>query len=165
MLNCRWVLLKKFEEAVAYQAVRVSSLDVDRRYEIRSAEKVITKFGPSVALEMKESPVNIVKVFVPKRYSDCFSEDDIAHINNQRVKLYLVHKGTCSIRLKHCLLKSLCVCVCFVEEDNSVVDKLLHRAIYGRNLNVQVHQHFGFRLHFCWNTLHEHKRRCIERQY
>ena len=30
-----------FEEAVAYQAVCISSLDIDRRYEIRSAEKVM----------------------------------------------------------------------------------------------------------------------------
>jgi hypothetical protein len=59
-------LTKRFEDAVAYQAVRISSLDVDRRYEIRSAEKVTTKFGPSVALEIKESPFNIVKVFLPK---------------------------------------------------------------------------------------------------
>ena len=86
----------KFEEAVAYQAVRISSLDVDRRYEIRSAEKVTTKFGPSLALQIKESPFNIVKGFLPKRYSNCFSEDDIADINNQRVKLYLVYNGTCS---------------------------------------------------------------------
>ena len=89
-------LTEKFEDAVAYQAVRISSLDVDRRYEIRSAEKVTTKFGPSVALQIKESPFNIVKGFLPKRYSNCFSEDDIADINNQRVKLYLVYKGTCS---------------------------------------------------------------------
>jgi hypothetical protein len=89
-------LTKKFEEAVAYQSVRISSLDIDRRYEIRSAEKVTTKFGPSVALDIKESPFNIVRVFLPKRYTNCFSEDDILDINNQRVKLNLVYKGTCS---------------------------------------------------------------------
>ena len=88
-------LTKKFEDAVAYQAVCISSLDVDRRYEIRSAE-VTRKFGPSVALEIKESPFNIVKAFLPKRYTNCFSEDDISEINNQRVKLHLVYKGTCS---------------------------------------------------------------------
>lgn len=87
---------KKFEDAVAYQAVRISSLDADRRYEIRHAEKVTTKFGPSVALEIKESPFNILKVFLPKRYTNCFSDEDISEINSQRVKLYLVYKGTCS---------------------------------------------------------------------
>jgi hypothetical protein len=47
-------------------------------------------------------------------------------------------------------------------KNNSIVDKLLHRALYGRNLNVQVHQHFGYKLHFCWNTNHGP---CIERGY
>jgi hypothetical protein len=87
-------LTKKFEEAVAYQAVRISSLGIDRRYEIRPAEEVTTKFGPSVALEIKESPFNIVRVFLPKRYTNCFSENDISDINNQRVKLNLIYKGT-----------------------------------------------------------------------
>ena len=52
-----------------------------------------------------------------------------------------------------------------MEKDNSIVDKLLHRAIYGRNLNVYVHKHFGYKLHFCWNTRHDKKRPCIERGY
>ena len=72
----------------------MSSLDIDRLYEIRSSEKVATKFGPSV-LEIKESPFNIVRVFLPKRYSNCFTYEDIADINNRRVKLYLVYMYKC----------------------------------------------------------------------
>jgi hypothetical protein len=49
------------------------------------------------------------------------------------------------------------------------VEKLLYRSITGRNLNVQVHQHFGYKLYLCLNTLHGHshrrRRRSIERGY
>ena len=50
------------------------------------------------------------------------------------------------------------------KKDNSIVDKLINRTTYGRYLNVQVHQHFGFKLHLCWNTTHR-RRQCIERGY
>ena len=70
-------------------------MDVDRHYLIIEAGRVTTKFGPTVFLSIKESAYNIVKAFMPKRYSSVFADDDLEFINSQKVSLNLIYKGMC----------------------------------------------------------------------
>ena len=50
-------------------------LELDRKYPIVVAEGIVTKFGPSILLSIKESPHNIATEFMPKRYSSVYSDD------------------------------------------------------------------------------------------
>jgi len=73
-------LTKKFQEATSSYAVNIRSLELGRQYSIIHAERVITKFGPTVLRSI--SSHNIVKVYMPKHYSAVFSDEDIESINS-----------------------------------------------------------------------------------
>ena len=50
----------------------------------------------------------------------------------------------------------------------SIVSRLFFRSVTGRNLNIQIHQHFGKNIHLVWktldNTTHRNpSERCMER--
>jgi hypothetical protein len=70
-------------------------LEINIKYPIFEAQSVVTKYGPTVLLSIKDKPYNTIKVFIPKRYSTIFSEADTNSINAQNVLLHLVYKGMC----------------------------------------------------------------------
>jgi hypothetical protein len=80
-------------ESCHYMSVR--SLETDRKYSILSAERMQTKYGPSIVLTLLDSPERLIRVFLPRRYYSVFTEEDITEINTLGVKLCLVYKGTC----------------------------------------------------------------------
>jgi hypothetical protein len=82
----------KLEKAVSNQAVRINTLEVEKIPNCSCS--TVTKYGPTVLLSIKDKPYNIIKVFLPKRYSAVFSED-VQAINLQKVTLHLVYKGVC----------------------------------------------------------------------
>jgi hypothetical protein len=53
-------LPKRFQDAASCLVIKISSLDIDRKYPIVMAERVVTKFGPTVLLSIKGSPYSIV---------------------------------------------------------------------------------------------------------
>jgi len=40
-------LTKKFQEAACSHAIRINSVELDRKYPIFQAERIVTKFGPT----------------------------------------------------------------------------------------------------------------------
>jgi hypothetical protein len=70
-------------------------LEINRKYPIVGAQRVVTKYGPTVLLCIKDRPYNTIQVFIPKRYNTVFIEEDINSINEQNVLLHLVYKGMC----------------------------------------------------------------------
>jgi hypothetical protein len=96
---------KRFHDAVSSRIIRINSLENDRKYSVVQSEQVVTKFGPTVLLSIKDSPYSIVKSFVPKQYSCVITDEDVASINAQRVKLNLISKGhgKCQNRTSHVL--------------------------------------------------------------
>ena len=85
----------RFQAATSCSSVKIGTLEVERKYPIIHAERVETKFGQSVLLTILDSPMNSVKVFLPKGYSAVVRDDDIDDINSNRVSLNLIYKGTC----------------------------------------------------------------------
>jgi hypothetical protein len=88
-------LQKKFQEASSSQVIRVNTMEVNKNYPIVSAERITTKFEPTVLMHIKEQPSKVVKVYLPKRYSAFVSDEDIELINLNKISLNLVYKGTC----------------------------------------------------------------------
>lgn len=67
-----------------------------RKYPIIKAEQMTTKFGSTVLLNLKGEQYKIVKVFLPKRYSIVFPDEDIESINLLKISLHLIYKRTCA---------------------------------------------------------------------
>jgi hypothetical protein len=86
---------RKFEIATSCRSVSLWSLEPDRAYPIVHAERINTRYGQSVLVAIVDSPSSSVKVFLPRRYDDVLSDEDLEAINSQRVALLLMYKGTC----------------------------------------------------------------------
>ena len=52
----------KFRDALLGTAVRISSIDIDKRYPVLHAERLETKYGTSVILTIRESSGNVISV-------------------------------------------------------------------------------------------------------
>ena len=90
----RW-LSQTFRYVLLGTVVRISSLDIGERYPILHVERLETKYGTSVRLTIRESTDNIIKVFLSRRYSMVFSEDDITAIIDKTLLYHLTYKGKC----------------------------------------------------------------------
>ena len=75
--------------------MKLSSLQVDRKYPITHAERVATRFGPAIVLAIRVTPNRILKVFMPRRFYSAFSDEDLEELNSAKVALNLVYKGQC----------------------------------------------------------------------
>jgi len=96
-------LTRKFEEAASNSAVNISTLEMNRKYLIVDAQRVVTKYGHAVLLSIKDKPYNTIKVFLPKRYSAVVFEDDIMSVNTHKVMLHLVYSAKCEKSISYIL--------------------------------------------------------------
>ena len=85
----------RFVAADISDVVKVNELEVGRKYPISTARRLVTKYGESILITILEFCENPASVFLPKRYSGVFTDDDIDRINSKRTKLNLIYKGTC----------------------------------------------------------------------
>jgi hypothetical protein len=79
----------KFQDATSCRSVKIISLEVDRKYPITHAVRIVTKFGPTVLMSITDEPFDTVKVFMTKRNCSAFWDTDI-DINTAKVSLYLI---------------------------------------------------------------------------
>jgi hypothetical protein len=86
-------LRSKFEATSSSTVININALIPNRPYEIGYVERIDTKYGPSVLMTLMTS-TSTAKIFLPKRYSGLFSDDDIEAIQNI-VTLQLIYLGTC----------------------------------------------------------------------
>jgi len=63
-----------------------------QQYPIVHSECINTRYGQNFLLGILDSPTTSVNIFLPKRYGDVLSEDDLQVINTKRVALYLIYK-------------------------------------------------------------------------
>ena len=85
----------RFVAADISDVVKVNELEVGRKYPISKATRLDTKYGERILITILEFGENPVSVFLPKRYSGAFTDDDIDRINFKITKLHLIYKGTC----------------------------------------------------------------------
>ena len=87
-------LHRKFQIATSCPSVSLGS-ESDRAYPIVHAERITTRYGQSVLVAIMDSPSSTMKIFLPRRYGDVVSDEDLEAINSQRVALLLMYKRTC----------------------------------------------------------------------
>ena len=88
-------LTQKIDGVACDTTVSVSELNENRKYRILQARLLNTRFGPTVILTVKSEDAAPIQVFLPRRYSDVFSDMDIEQINSNVVLLHLIFKGMC----------------------------------------------------------------------
>ena len=89
-------LPRKFEAATSSRSINIVELDTDKKYPILSAKRITTKFGPTAHLTIHDSDsAAALQIFLPKRYTEVISDDDIDEINKNSVSLNLMYRGTC----------------------------------------------------------------------
>jgi hypothetical protein len=88
-------LLWRFKEDTYIRYVNIGSLQKNKAYPVLNAERVQTKYGVSILLTVRESSVDAVRVYQPKRYTDAFTDPYIDSINNDTLKFKLVYHGVC----------------------------------------------------------------------
>jgi len=77
------------------QQTKITSLKIDMPYSIEHAERVQTKYGEAILMTLRaESPQTFVKVFLPRRYGNLFSDDNLCSINEKTISLSLKYLGT-----------------------------------------------------------------------
>ena len=74
-------------------SMKLSSLQVDRKYPITHAERIETRYGSAVVVAIRVTPDRILKVFMPRRFYSAFTDQDIEDIISADVMLYFVYKG------------------------------------------------------------------------
>jgi len=86
-------LAKRFEDAAASASVNIISLILIRPYPIVCGKRINTKYRPTVLLSIRDVDEKLVDIFVPKRYHNFFSDDDLEKINSSSVYLNLCIKA------------------------------------------------------------------------
>jgi hypothetical protein len=77
-------------------ASELESLDIEKPYLIRQAERVSTRFGPTGLISTCDSEFALKKVFLPRRYTEVVTDEDIDRFNSNKSKLYLIYRGLCA---------------------------------------------------------------------
>jgi hypothetical protein len=89
-------LMPKFNQESTCDVINIDKLQVDEKHQILRAERVPTRYAPSVVLTLRcPSESRLCKVFLPRRYCSLITDDDIIAINDKQIVLHLVDKGTC----------------------------------------------------------------------
>ena len=94
-------LKRKFFEAEDCDMIKIDQMVLNKKYPNVRAKRVNTQYGGSVLLTVEDSPEQLVKVFLPNRYSVLFTNDDIECINSKCVELHLIYMGICQNTKSH----------------------------------------------------------------
>jgi hypothetical protein len=87
-------LSQRFND-VTCDIVHATSLEVDKKYPIVKAERVQIRYGETVLLSIRDLSLQLLKVFLPKRYAQVFKDADITSINDGSSVMDLVYKEQC----------------------------------------------------------------------
>jgi hypothetical protein len=73
----------------------VAKLQTDRPYPVTFVERIGTRYGPAILMNLQDTPGGIVKVFLPRLYYSSVTDSDIDEFNSRKVSLRLIYQGQC----------------------------------------------------------------------
>ena len=85
-------LRDSFAQASSSKAINISSLE-EKPYTIVGEERWQTKYGISTLLTIKASSEDLVRVFLPRPFTNVFSDTDIDMIYGEMIKIDLIYHG------------------------------------------------------------------------
>ena len=81
-----------FQALASGNIVRLDTLEIDRGYPVTFARRLTTQYGPTILLTLQKEEEN-VKVYMPKRYAELFTDADLEDINNSVKQYKLIFRG------------------------------------------------------------------------
>jgi len=99
-------LEQKFEGVTWDNTVSACDLERNRKYPILRAKTITTRMGSAVLLTNGDSLEDSSQVFLPKRYRDVVTDDDIEKINTN-LSLNVVYRVICSKTKANLLAKEM----------------------------------------------------------
>jgi hypothetical protein len=96
-------LVRKCNEEATCDLIAIDKLQVEVNHQILRAERVYTRYGPSVVLTLRGPESRRYRVYLPKRYCALIIDEDITAINDILIVLNLIYKGTCRATSQHLL--------------------------------------------------------------
>jgi len=69
-------LSQHFQIITSGQVVQIHTLEINRPYPVLFARCLTTQHGPTVLITLQSEENVNVKIYLPKRYSDGFDDDD-----------------------------------------------------------------------------------------
>jgi hypothetical protein len=97
-------LVRKFDEEAPCDIIPIDNLQVDVPHPILRAERVYTRYGPTILFTLQGPESRRYRVYLPRRHAALVTDDDIIEINDRKAVLNLVFKGTC-LNIKTDLLR------------------------------------------------------------
>ena len=83
-----------FQAIASGNIVRLDTLEIDRGYPVTYARRLTTQYGPTILLTLQKGEAEEnVKVYMPKRYAEIFTDVDIEDINNSVKQYKLIFRG------------------------------------------------------------------------
>jgi hypothetical protein len=86
-------LSARFAQVASGNIVRINTLEEGRRYAVTFVQRQETQYGPSVLLTLNVGPDENVKIFLPKRYTVIFKDEDIEGINEVNLSYSQIYHG------------------------------------------------------------------------
>ena len=86
-------LSARFAQVASGNVVGVNTLDEGRRYPVTFAQRQQTQYGPSILPTLRVDPTTNVKIYLPKRFTEVFQDDDIGQINTSARCYHFVFHG------------------------------------------------------------------------
>jgi hypothetical protein len=96
-------LVRKFDEEATCDLIPIDKLQVDVQHTILRAERVYSRYEPSIVLTLRGPESRRYRVYLPRRYCDLITDEDIKDINDRKNVFALVYKGTCRSTNQHLL--------------------------------------------------------------
>ena len=86
---------RKFEIAMSCRSISLGSLVLERAYPIVHAQRINTRYGLIVLVAIVDTPTSSVKIYLPRRYGNVVSDENLEAINSESVAILLIYKWTC----------------------------------------------------------------------
>ena len=88
-------LVTTFNNIKTHSSVKITDLKPQVQYKVLESKKIKTKYGETVSLKLKINEQTASWVFLPKRYTNVFTEIEITNINSGQSKIALEYHGIC----------------------------------------------------------------------
>jgi hypothetical protein len=74
--------VRKFHEESTCDVIPIDKLQVEVKHVILRAERVYTRYGPSIVLTLRGPESRRYKMYLPRRCCGLFTDDDVTAIND-----------------------------------------------------------------------------------
>mgnify|MGYP000229859571 CR=1 FL=1 len=88
-------LVQKFNNVTTKNIIKINDLITSLHYKVLKAHKITTRFGETVTLCLLMQDRTESWVYLPKRYTSVFTQEEMDNINSSQTTIYLQYDSVC----------------------------------------------------------------------